>query len=68
MERGVGMDRTLWRLPALLVDDFDKINPELLHSAYVEVILTNSNNILPQILILIHNRHYIVPMILIIVD
>ena len=43
MERGVGMDRTLWRLPALLVDDFDEINPELLHSAYVEVILTNTN-------------------------
>lgn len=36
IERGVGFDRTLWRLPALLVDDFDDVNPELLRSAYVE--------------------------------
>ena len=36
LERGVGLDRTLWRLPALLVDDFYDINPELLRSAYVE--------------------------------
>ena len=38
MERGVGLDRTLWRLPALLVDDFDEINPTLLYSAYVEAL------------------------------
>ena len=37
MERSVGLDRTLWRLPTLLVDDFNDITPDLLHSAYVEV-------------------------------
>lgn len=26
----------LWRLPAVLVDDFDDVTPELLRSAYVE--------------------------------
>lgn len=38
IERGVGLDRSLWRLPALLVDDFADITPELLRSAYVEAI------------------------------
>jgi hypothetical protein len=38
IERGVGLDRTLWRLPALLVEDFDEITPELLRSAYVEAL------------------------------
>jgi hypothetical protein len=38
IERGIGFDRTLWRLPALLVDDFDDVTPELLHSAYVEAL------------------------------
>jgi hypothetical protein len=38
LERGVGFDRTLWRLPALLVEDFDEINPEMLHEAYVEAL------------------------------
>jgi hypothetical protein len=38
LERGVGLDRTLWRLPALLVEDFDDITPALLHSAYVEAL------------------------------
>jgi hypothetical protein len=28
----------LWRLPALLLDDFDEITPELLRSAYVEAL------------------------------
>ena len=28
----------LWRLPALLVDDFDEITPELLRSAYIEAL------------------------------
>lgn len=27
IERGVGLDRTLWRLPALLLDDFNDITP-----------------------------------------
>ena len=38
LERGVGLDRTLWRLPALLVEDFYDITPQLLRSAYVEAI------------------------------
>jgi hypothetical protein len=28
----------LWRLPALLVEDFDEVTPELLRSAYVEAL------------------------------
>ena len=28
----------MWRLPALVVDDFDAVTPELLHSAYVEAL------------------------------
>jgi hypothetical protein len=28
----------LWRLPALLVDDFDEVTPELLRAAYVEAL------------------------------
>ena len=27
----------LWKLPALIVDDFDEVTPNLLRSAYVEV-------------------------------
>jgi hypothetical protein len=38
IERGVGLDRTLWRLPALLVDDFYDVNPEMLRQAYVEAV------------------------------
>ena len=38
IERAVGFDRTLWRLPALLVDDFYDITPELLRAAYVEAL------------------------------
>ncbi len=38
IERGVGLDRTLWRLPALLLEDFDEITPQLLREAYVEAI------------------------------
>ena len=38
LERGVGLDRTLWRLPALLVDDFYDINPAMLRQAYVEAV------------------------------
>lgn len=36
IERGVGFDRTMWRLPALFVDDFIEITPALLRAAYVE--------------------------------
>lgn len=38
IERSVGFDRSLWRLPALLVDDFNDVTPELLRTAYVEAI------------------------------
>eukprot|EP01041_Mallomonas_annulata_P002345 gene2345-4558_t len=36
VEKAVGFDRSLWRLPALLVDDFAYVTPELLRTAYVE--------------------------------
>eukprot|EP00607_Mallomonas_marina_P008592 CAMPEP_0182420932 /NCGR_PEP_ID=MMETSP1167-20130531/6044_1 /TAXON_ID=2988 /ORGANISM="Mallomonas Sp, Strain CCMP3275" /LENGTH=241 /DNA_ID=CAMNT_0024597523 /DNA_START=874 /DNA_END=1599 /DNA_ORIENTATION=- len=36
IERGVGFDRSLWKLPALLVDDFAYVTPQLLRTAYVE--------------------------------
>ena len=38
LERGVGLDRTLYRLPALLVDDFADVTPELIRQAYVEAL------------------------------
>lgn len=36
--RGTGFDRTFWRLPVLLVDDFADITPDLLRTAYVEAV------------------------------
>lgn len=36
IEKGVGLDKPLWRLPALLVEDYDLVTPELLRTAYVE--------------------------------
>lgn len=38
IERGCGMDRTFWKLPVILVDDFADVTPELVHSAYVEAL------------------------------
>jgi len=38
LEKGVGFDRTMYRLPALLVEDFAEITPELLRQAYVEAL------------------------------
>eukprot|EP01034_Spumella_vulgaris_P022823 gene22823-28996_t len=38
VEKGFGLDKTLWRLPALLVEDFDQVTPELLRTAYVEAL------------------------------
>eukprot|EP01035_Chromulina_nebulosa_P022400 gene22400-29004_t len=38
IERGVGLDRTVYKLPVLLVDDFYDINPEMLRQAYVEAL------------------------------
>ena len=37
-ERGYGFDRTFWRLPVLLVEDFMDITPDLLKTAYVEAV------------------------------
>jgi len=37
-ERGIGFDRTFWRLPVLLVDDFADVTPDLLRNAYVEAV------------------------------
>ena len=37
-ERGIGFDRTFWRLPVLLVDDFAEISPLLLRTAYIEAL------------------------------
>jgi hypothetical protein len=38
LERGVGLDKTVWKLPVLLVDDYADINESLLRSAYVEAL------------------------------
>lgn len=38
IERGTGLDKSFWRLPVLLVDDFADITPGLLRSAYVEAV------------------------------
>ena len=38
LERGVGLDRTLYRLPALLVDDFADLSEDLVRQAYVEAL------------------------------
>jgi len=36
LERGIGLDRTFWRLPVLLLKDFSDLNPQMLKQAYVE--------------------------------
>ena len=36
LERSVGFERTMWRLPVLLVDDYAELTPTLLRAAYVE--------------------------------
>ena len=38
MERGTGLDRSLYKLPVLLVDDFADVTPELVRQAYVEAL------------------------------
>jgi len=35
---GVGLDRTVYKLPVLLVDDYYDLHPEMLHQAYVEAV------------------------------
>jgi hypothetical protein len=36
IEQNVGLDRTVWRLPVLVVEDFAVVTPDLLRTAYVE--------------------------------
>ena len=36
--KNVGFDKPLYKLPALVVDDWSVVTPDLLRSAYVEVI------------------------------
>eukprot|EP01039_Chlorochromonas_danica_P005754 gene5754-6338_t len=38
LEKGVGFDKPLWKLPALLVEDFSMLTPQLLRTAYIEAI------------------------------
>jgi hypothetical protein len=38
IERGIGFDRSLWRLPALIVDDFADVSTDLLRQAYVDAL------------------------------
>lgn len=38
VERGMGMDRTFYRLPVLMLDDYADLTPELLRTAYVEAL------------------------------
>ena len=38
LERATGLDRTLYRLPALLLEDFAAITPAIIRQAYVEAL------------------------------
>ena len=38
LEKGIGLDRTLYKLPALLVEDFADLTPMLVRQAYVEAL------------------------------
>ena len=38
VDKGMGLDRTLHRLPALLVEDLSEVTLELLRQAYVEAV------------------------------
>ncbi len=38
MEKGLGLDRTVFKLPVLLVEDFADINESMLRQAYVEAL------------------------------
>ena len=43
LEKSVGFDRMLYRLPALLVEDFAMITTELLRDAYIEAAYQEDN-------------------------
>ena len=36
--KGVGLDRTVYKLPVLLVEDFADLSASLLHLAYIEAV------------------------------
>lgn len=36
LEKGIGFDRLLYKLPVLLVDDFADVTPEMVRQAYIE--------------------------------
>jgi len=38
LERGFGLDRTLYRLPVLLVDDYSDLTPFMIRQAYIEAL------------------------------
>ena len=38
VERGMGMDRTFYRLPVLMLDDYADLTPALVRQAYVEAL------------------------------
>lgn len=43
LEKGVGLDKTLWKLPAILLEDLSQVTPNLLRTAYVESIYQIEN-------------------------
>lgn len=38
LEKGIGLEKSVYRLPALIVEDFDVVTPQLLRTAYIEAI------------------------------
>lgn len=38
IEKGVGLERSLWKLPALFVDDYADVTADMIREAYVEAI------------------------------
>lgn len=38
LEKGFGMDRTLYKLPVLLLEDYADLTPQVLRQAYVEAL------------------------------
>lgn len=43
IEKSVGFDRMVYRLPALLVEDFALITTEMLRDAYIEAVYQAEN-------------------------
>ena len=38
IEKNVGLDKTVWKLPVVLVEDYDDVTPTMLRQAYIEAI------------------------------